>query len=117
MWGPSLRLHGGFARAIAVDAARLYRIHPKLSDEQAAMLEPATVAVHALRKTPMRLGDTAVVLGAGPIGLLVSAVRSGGWCGLRGGGGTERRACASGSRTRRQRGDRSRQRGRGGGRC
>jgi (R,R)-butanediol dehydrogenase/meso-butanediol dehydrogenase/diacetyl reductase len=69
--GPLAPPHGGFARAIAVDAARLYRIHPKLSDEQAAMLEPATVAVHALRQTPMRLGDSAVVLGAGPIGLLV----------------------------------------------
>jgi len=69
--GPLAPLHGGFARAIAVDATRLYRIHPKLSDEQAAILEPATVAVHAVRRTPMRLGDTAVVLGAGPIGLLV----------------------------------------------
>jgi (R,R)-butanediol dehydrogenase/meso-butanediol dehydrogenase/diacetyl reductase len=69
--GPLAPPHGGFARAIAVDATRLYRIHPKLSDEQAAMLEPATVAVHAVRQTPMGLGDSAVVLGAGPIGLLV----------------------------------------------
>jgi len=69
--GPLAPPHGGFARAIAVDAARLYRIRPELSDEQAAMLEPATVAVHALRQTPMQLGDSAVVLGAGPIGLLV----------------------------------------------
>ncbi len=35
------------------------------------MLEPATVAVHALRRTPLQLGEAAVVLGAGPIGLLV----------------------------------------------
>jgi (R,R)-butanediol dehydrogenase/meso-butanediol dehydrogenase/diacetyl reductase len=63
--------HGGFARAIAIEAARLYPVHAALSDEDAALLEPATVAVHALRRTPLRLGDTAVVLGGGPIGLLV----------------------------------------------
>ncbi len=69
--GPLAPPHGGFARAIAVEAARLYPVHPKLSDVDAALLEPATVAVHALRRTPLRLGDSAVVLGAGPIGLLV----------------------------------------------
>jgi (R,R)-butanediol dehydrogenase/meso-butanediol dehydrogenase/diacetyl reductase len=69
--GPLAPAHGGFARAVAIDAARLYPIHPKLSDEEAAMLEPATVAVHALRRTPLRLGDATVVLGAGPIGLLI----------------------------------------------
>jgi (R,R)-butanediol dehydrogenase/meso-butanediol dehydrogenase/diacetyl reductase len=62
--------HGGFARAIAVDAARLVRVRAGISDEAAAMLEPATVALHAVRRTPLRLGDGCVVLGAGPIGLL-----------------------------------------------
>jgi len=69
--GPLAAPHGGFARAIAIDASRLYRLRPELSDEDAALLEPATVAVHALRRTDLRLGDSAVVLGAGPIGLLV----------------------------------------------
>ena len=46
------------------------------------MLEPATVAIHALRRTPLRLGDAVIVLGAGPIGLLVlqSAFISGAGC-------------------------------------
>ena len=42
-----------------------------VSDTQAALLEPATVAVHALRRTPLNLGDRVVVIGGGPIGLLV----------------------------------------------
>lgn len=63
--------HGGFAPAIAFDVARLYGVAPALSDEQAALLEPVTVALHAVRRTPMRLGDVAIVIGAGPIGLLV----------------------------------------------
>ena len=63
--------HGGFARAIAFEAARLYQIDAAMSEEDAAMLEPVTVAVHAVRRTDIRLGDTAVIIGAGPIGLLV----------------------------------------------
>lgn len=69
--GPLAARHGGFASAIAIDASRLYAVVPEMDDIQAAMLEPATVAVHAVRRTDIRLGDTVVVIGAGPIGLLV----------------------------------------------
>jgi (R,R)-butanediol dehydrogenase/meso-butanediol dehydrogenase/diacetyl reductase len=69
--GPLAAPHGGFASAIAIDAARVYPVAPKLTDVEAAMLEPATVAVHAVRRTEIRLGDSVVVLGAGPIGLFV----------------------------------------------
>jgi 2-desacetyl-2-hydroxyethyl bacteriochlorophyllide A dehydrogenase len=69
--GPLAASHGGFASAIAIEAARLYPLRAKISDVDAAMLEPATVAIHALRRTPLRLGDAVIVLGAGPIGLLV----------------------------------------------
>jgi (R,R)-butanediol dehydrogenase/meso-butanediol dehydrogenase/diacetyl reductase len=69
--GPTAASHGGFARAISFDAGRLYHVPGPLSDTQAGLLEPATVAVHALRRTPLNLGDTVVVIGAGPIGLLV----------------------------------------------
>lgn len=69
--GPLSPGHGGFARAIGVEAARLYGLRPEISLVQASMLEPAAVAVHAVRRTPLRLGDVVVVLGAGPIGLLV----------------------------------------------
>ncbi len=69
--GPLAAPHGGFASAIAIDASRLYPVDSKLDDVEAAILEPATVAVHAVRRTGIRLGDSVVVLGAGPIGLLV----------------------------------------------
>lgn len=62
--------HGGFAPAIAVDATRLVRVSAGLTDDQAAMVEPTTVALHAVRRTPVTLGDTVVVQGCGPIGLL-----------------------------------------------
>ena len=71
--GPLAAPHGGFAPAIAIDGSRLYRLDPAVDDATAAILEPATVAVHAVRRTPLRLGDAVVVLGAGPIGLLTAA--------------------------------------------
>jgi (R,R)-butanediol dehydrogenase/meso-butanediol dehydrogenase/diacetyl reductase len=61
--------HGGFAPQIAVAATRVVRAHPGLTDVQAAQVEPATVAFHAVRASALRLGDVAVVQGAGPIGL------------------------------------------------
>ncbi|HEX9260054.1 MAG TPA: zinc-binding dehydrogenase, partial [Acidimicrobiales bacterium] len=62
--------HGGFSPRIAIAADRLLRAHEGLTDEQAAMVEPTTVALHAVRRTPITAGDTVVVQGCGPIGLL-----------------------------------------------
>lgn len=61
--------HGGFAPRLAVAASRIVPTDPGLDDEQAAQVEPMTVAFHAVRMSRLRLGDTAVVQGAGPIGL------------------------------------------------
>jgi 2-desacetyl-2-hydroxyethyl bacteriochlorophyllide A dehydrogenase len=68
--GPLAASHGGFAPAIAFEAARLVRIRGGISGTAAAMLEPATVALHAVHRTGVRMGDGCLVLGAGPIGLL-----------------------------------------------
>ena len=46
------------------------RAHPDLTDEVAAQVEPATVAFHGVRRSGITAGDTVVVQGAGPIGLL-----------------------------------------------
>ena len=71
--------HGGFAPAVAVDAGRLYRVRPEIDDASAALLEPATVVTHAIRRTPVRADEAVVVLGAGPIGLLaLQLARAGG---------------------------------------
>jgi (R,R)-butanediol dehydrogenase/meso-butanediol dehydrogenase/diacetyl reductase len=64
--------HGGFARRITVSAGRLLPAHPGLTDEEAAQVEPATVALHGVRRTRITPGDTVVVQGAGPIGLFAA---------------------------------------------
>ena len=61
--------HGGFARSITVEAGRVLHAHPDLTDEEAAQVEPATVAFHGVRRSRIAPGDTVVVQGAGPIGL------------------------------------------------
>jgi len=61
--------HGGFAPSITVAAARVIHAHPDLTDEDAAQVEPATVAFHGVRRSRIVPGDTVVVQGAGPIGL------------------------------------------------
>jgi len=61
--------HGGFGPRIAVAASRVVRTDPRLDDLAAAQVEPSTVTFHAVRRSGLRLGDVAVVQGAGPIGL------------------------------------------------
>jgi L-iditol 2-dehydrogenase len=65
------RQHGAFAEFVAVPARILYRLPDAVSFVQAAMLEPLSVAFHAVSLPKIKLGDSAVVVGAGMIGLLV----------------------------------------------
>jgi L-iditol 2-dehydrogenase len=64
------RRHGAFAEYVSVPAHIVYHLPATVSFEQAAMIEPLSVAVHAVNRTPVKLGDTALVVGAGMIGLL-----------------------------------------------
>jgi len=75
------RCHGAFAEYIAVPQQILYRLPKGLGFEQATLVEPLSVAVHAVGRTPILLNDTAVVVGSGMVGLLVvQALRAAG-CG------------------------------------
>ncbi|NLX98912.1 MAG: galactitol-1-phosphate 5-dehydrogenase [Rhodopirellula sp.] len=65
------RCDGAYAERVAVPQRILYRLPDNLSFERAALVEPVSVAVHAVGRMPVRLNDTAVVIGTGMIGLLV----------------------------------------------
>lgn len=71
---PMAAQHGGFAPRLAIDALRLIRLSMPISDSQAAIVEPATVCLHAIRRTPLQAGDRVAVVGAGPIGLLTTQI-------------------------------------------
>jgi L-iditol 2-dehydrogenase len=64
------RRHGAFAEYVAVPQHICYKLSDAVSFEHAAMVEPVSVAVHAVSITPVRMADTAVVVGTGMIGLL-----------------------------------------------
>jgi L-iditol 2-dehydrogenase len=75
------RQHGAFAEYVAVPEHILYRLPDGLSFAQAAMVEPVSIAFHAVTLTPVSLNDSAVVIGAGMVGLFViQALRTAG-CG------------------------------------
>jgi L-iditol 2-dehydrogenase len=63
------RQHGAFAEFVAVPQRILYRLPDALPFEQAAMVEPFAIALHAIRRAPPSLNDSVLVLGAGMIGL------------------------------------------------
>lgn len=75
------RRHGAFAEYVSVPRHILYKIPDKVTFDQAAMVEPAAVALHAVSLTPLAMDDTAVVVGAGMIGLFVIQTLRAAGCG------------------------------------
>ena len=65
---------GGFAEFVKVEPHQLVPIPDELSDEQAALIEPLSVAVHAGFESGLRTGDVVLVTGGGPIGNLIAQV-------------------------------------------
>ena len=74
--------NGGYEEYCLVPVGNLRHIPAGLPLNVAALAEPMAVAVHAVRGLGMQVGRTALVFGAGPIGLLVTEV-----CRLAGGHG------------------------------
>ena len=66
------RTDGGFAEYVAVPEWNLLELPDSVSFEQAAMLEPASVAMHAIRIIRVQKGEKVAVCGLGTIGLLLA---------------------------------------------
>lgn len=63
---------GAFQRFWNVDAALLHKVPNRLSLMDAAFIEPVAVVCHAARRSRLKAGEFALVIGAGPIGLLMA---------------------------------------------
>jgi len=72
-------VHGILRPTCVHPEAFTFKLPDNVNFAEAAMVEPLAVGVHAATKARVKLGDIAVVLGAGPIGLLtaLSALASG----------------------------------------
>ena len=66
------RCNGGFAEYVKAPMENLIKIPQKVSYEEAALTEPASVALHGLRRAKMDVGDKIAILGTGPIGILLA---------------------------------------------
>lgn len=65
---------GAFAEYVKVPAEKVYEVPEGIPDHLAAMTEPVAVAVHVVRRANPQVGDAVMVVGGGPIGLLVAQV-------------------------------------------
>jgi L-iditol 2-dehydrogenase len=65
------RQHGAFAEYVALPARVVYALPDTLAFEHGAMIEPVSIAVHAVQRVKISRGQSAVVVGTGMIGLLV----------------------------------------------
>jgi L-iditol 2-dehydrogenase len=75
------RRDGTFAEYVAVPERILYALPDGVTFAQAAMVEPLSIAVHAVRRASISAEDKVVVIGTGVIGLLVVQVLRGVGCG------------------------------------
>jgi len=65
------RRNGAFAEYIAIPQHILYKLPENVNFNQAAMVEPVAVALHAIKISGIHSGDTCVVVGAGVIGTFI----------------------------------------------
>jgi L-iditol 2-dehydrogenase len=68
---PEFKRHGAFAEYVAVPYWIASKIPDGMSFVNSALLEPVSIGMHAANRTPILPEDTAVVIGAGTIGLFI----------------------------------------------
>ncbi len=67
-----VHIDGGMQEVAVLESRRLFPVPESMSDDVAVLAEPLTIAYHAVQRSDIRAGETAVVFGAGAIGLLIA---------------------------------------------
>jgi 2-desacetyl-2-hydroxyethyl bacteriochlorophyllide A dehydrogenase len=65
---------GGWSEEMLLHEQQLFRVPDALTDEQAVLLEPTAVALHAVLRRLPQPGEQVLIIGAGTIGLLILQV-------------------------------------------
>lgn len=66
---------GGMAEFMKLPVnARVHRIPPEISIDDAAIIEPLACAIHTVNRGDIQLDDVVVIAGAGPLGLMMAQV-------------------------------------------
>ena len=66
------RRNGSMAEKVVLPASNVIEVSDEVTDLEAAFFEPASVGVHAVELAKFQKGSTAIVIGAGTIGLLLA---------------------------------------------
>jgi D-xylulose reductase len=73
-------IHGVLRPSVVHPAAFTFKLPDSVSYAEGAMVEPVAVGMHAASKARIRPGDVAVVMGAGPIGMVTALSALAGGC-------------------------------------
>lgn len=65
---------GGIAEYVTCDESVLFKIDESVSDKAASVIEPLAVIIRTVHQADFKALDSAVVVGAGPIGILTGIV-------------------------------------------
>jgi len=65
---------GGFAKYCSVPRSAVYKLPEKMNIESAALVEPLSCAVHCHNVADVKESDNVVIIGAGPMGLIIESV-------------------------------------------
>ncbi|MBE2239376.1 MAG: alcohol dehydrogenase catalytic domain-containing protein [Caldilineaceae bacterium] len=63
-------IDGAFAPTLRAPARALWKIDPAVPRDDAALFEPLSCALGAIKRAPFQPGDNVAIIGAGPMGLL-----------------------------------------------
>ncbi len=66
--------NGSMADYVIAKTAHVFKLPDELTFEEGCLIEPMSVAMHAVRRADVKIGDKVVVVGCGAIGLLVVAL-------------------------------------------
>ena len=69
-----LHRQGALAEYLAIPEELVYALPEKLTYDDGVLVEPLSIAVYAVRKANVQVGDRVAVVGQGPIGLFVGQV-------------------------------------------
>ena len=73
-------VHGVLRPTVVHPADFTFKLPPSVSFAEGALVEPLAVGMHAASKAQIKPGDLAVVIGAGPIGIMVALAALAGGC-------------------------------------
>ncbi len=66
--------NGAAAEYVKANLSKIHLVPDSLADEQAALIEPVSVAIHVVKTSKVQFGDNVLIIGGGPIGLLIAQV-------------------------------------------